>query len=117
MMLLSLAAGLCCGVISGLGIGGGSLLILYLLNIAELPQLTAQFINLVYFIPASGSALAVHIKNRLIDKNILIPAIIGGVFSAVPFSFIAGLISPIILKKVFGVFVIVLGLREIFSRD
>ena len=41
--------GLLTGVLSGCGIGGGSLLLLWLTLVQDMPQFTAGGINLLYF--------------------------------------------------------------------
>jgi uncharacterized membrane protein YfcA len=60
-------AGAITGVLSGMGIGGGTLLVIYMVNIANIPQLEAQGINLVYFLPVAALSLVSHIKNRLVE--------------------------------------------------
>ena len=55
-------AGLVCGILSGFGIGGGSLLMVWMTAVAALDQKTAQGINLLYFLPTSIGALIFHIK-------------------------------------------------------
>lgn len=52
--LLPLLAGGVTGVLSAFGIGGGSLLLIYLTSFAALDQHQAQGINLLYFLPAAG---------------------------------------------------------------
>ena len=42
--------GLLTGVLSGCGIGGGSLLLLWLTLVQDMPQFTAGGINLLYFL-------------------------------------------------------------------
>ena len=59
-------AGAVCGVLSGLGIGGGSLLMIWLTALQDLPQRQAQGINLLYFLPTAGASLLFHIKNKLV---------------------------------------------------
>ena len=54
--IISVLAGLGTGVISAWGIGGGSLLVVYM-RLAGVAQQTAQGINLMYFLPASLTAL------------------------------------------------------------
>jgi uncharacterized membrane protein YfcA len=50
---ISALAGLAAGIISAWGIGGGSLLIIYMTVFAGLSQQTAQGVNLLYFLPTS----------------------------------------------------------------
>ena len=50
MTVIAVAAGLLTGILSGFGIGGGSLLLLYLTLFAGVDQYQAGGINLLYFI-------------------------------------------------------------------
>ena len=75
-------AGAVCGLLSGLGIGGGTLLMVWMTGVAALPQQTAQGINLLYFLPSAACALFFHIRNRLIRWDIVLPAALGGCVTA-----------------------------------
>lgn len=114
---IAAAAGAACGIISGFGIGGGTLLIIYMTLIAGIGQQAAQGINLIYFIPASLSALFWHIKNKLVDKNAAVFSASFGAVSALAASFAASSLPVDTLKKVFGVFLIILGAWELFKKD
>ena len=59
-MLLA-AAGFLSGILSGMGVGGGMILIPVLTIFAGASQHTAQTVNLYYFIPSAAAALVVHI--------------------------------------------------------
>ena len=65
MTVIAVAAGLLTGILSGFGIGGGSLLLLYLTLFAGVDQYQAGGINLLYFIACAPAALYSHIKNGL----------------------------------------------------
>ena len=64
---ISLLAGAVTGVLSGFGIGGGTLLLIYMTAFAGVPQNLAQGVNLLYFLPTAATALPAHIKNGYID--------------------------------------------------
>ena len=65
--VLMIVAGLLAGVVSGMGIGGGSLLIIVLVSFFGVEQILAQGINLLYFLPTAAAAIVIHIKNKQID--------------------------------------------------
>lgn len=67
-----------------MGLGGGMILILYMTLIAGMEQLTAQGVNLLFFIPIATAALIIHTKNKLVKWKKIVPAIICGVLSALP---------------------------------
>ena len=48
-------------ILSGLGVGSAGLLVVFLTAVLQVPQLTAQGMNLVFFLFSSGSALTVHL--------------------------------------------------------
>ena len=99
-----------------MGIGGGAILIPVLVFVLKVDQHTAQCINLLYFIPTAIIALIIHIKNKSIDFKIAKNMTITGVIGAIIGSFIALSISAEILKKMFGVFLIFVGLHEILHK-
>lgn len=105
--------GILSGIISGMGIGGGVVLIPALVLINQISQQTAQGINLLYFIPTAIVSLIIHIKNKNIEvKTAMITAsagLIGGVIGA----FSASLFENNLLKRLFGFFLFGMGILEI----
>ena len=114
--LFSVLAGLLCGVISGFGIGGGSLLMIYMTAIAAVEQRTAQGINLLYFLPTAGASLILHTKNRLIKWKMVIPAAISGCVLGAVCAWLSAGIDSDILRKVFGGFLLLVGLWELLGK-
>lgn len=107
--------GILAGIISGMGIGGGTILIPALTIFMSIDQKTAQAINLVYFIPTATAALVGHIKNKRIEKRGLLYIIIFGIIGAFIGSFFAIKVKSPLLKKAFGWFLCVMGVLEIFK--
>ena len=62
--IFALVIGLLTGILSGFGIGGGTILMIYLTAFAAFPQKIAQSINLLYFIPTAAAALILHSKHH-----------------------------------------------------
>lgn len=116
--LILVIIGFTSGVISGMGIGGGAILIPSLTLFLNLDQKLAQAINLIYFIPTASIALFTHIKNKNIKaSNILFSLIIFGIVGAIMGSYIANSIDSNILKKFFGGFLLIIGLKELFAKN
>lgn len=115
-IIILLLIGLFSGIISGMGIGGGTILIPTLSIFLDYGQKSAQNINLLYFIPTAIIALITHTKNNNIEKNILSKIIIFGLIGAVLGSLVALSIDSGILRKLFGGFLIIMGLSEIFKK-
>ena len=80
--ILPLAVGAATGVLSGFGVGGGTLLLVYMTAFAGVEQRLAQGINLLYFLPAGLMALPAHVKNGFVEKKVLLPAILSGLLTA-----------------------------------
>ncbi len=104
------------GILSGFGIGGGTLLMLYLTIIVGIPQQIASGTNLLYFIVCAPFALISHIKNKLIDKKAFIFCTLSGVPMCIFASLMANKIPLDILKKLFGVFLLYVGFKELFQK-
>lgn len=109
-------AGAVTGVLSGFGIGGGSLLLIYMTNFAGVPQNLAQGVNLLYFLPTAATALPAHVKNGYIEKAALPPAILAGLAGTALAAWAATAMDVEILRKCFGGFLLIIGLRELFRK-
>lgn len=114
--ILPLIVGAATGVLSGFGVGGGTLLLVYMTAFAGVEQRLAQGINLLYFLPAGLMALPAHLKNGYIEKSALLPAIGAGLVCAALAAWVATAIDVALLKKCFGGFLIAVGLMELFGR-
>ena len=105
-------AGLVSGIVGGMGMGGGTLLIPILTIFLSFKQKNAQAINLLVFIPMALVALIIHIKNKLVDFKVGIPVVISGVIFSVLGSLLASVLSNEILQKIFGVFLLAVGINQ-----
>ncbi len=114
--LIPLAVGAATGVLSGFGVGGGTLLLVYLTAVAGVDQHLAQGINLLYFLPAGLLALPAHIKNGYVEKKALLPCIAAGLTCAALCAWAATGLEADLLRKLFGGFLILIGLRELLGR-
>ncbi len=113
----SLIIGTVLGFLSGLGIGGGSLLILWLTVILGTDPQIARSINLLFFIPSAVIACFIRIKNKTLHIRPLLPAMAAGCAAAAVFSWISTVVDVEILKKLFGAVLIAAGLRELFYKE
>ena len=114
--LFSALVGAATGVLSGFGVGGGTLLLIYLTAFAGMEQTLAQSTNLLYFLPAAATALPSHIKNGYIKKEIALPAIGAGLLCSAFAAWIATTLDVELLRKCFGVFLLYIGTAELFRK-
>ena len=114
--LLPLLAGAAAGILSGFGIGGGTLLLIWLTAFAGVPQNLAQGVNLLYFLPAAATALPAHIKNGYIDGKTVWPAALAGLAGTALAAWLSTGLDVELLRRCFGGFLLVVGLRELFAK-
>ena len=107
--------GMISGIISGTGMGGGTILILVLSIFLGVEQHIAQATNLVFFIPTSISAIIVSIKSRLMEWETGITIAIAGVIGAIIGANISTNLNVKTLKHCFGVFLAIIAIYEIWS--
>lgn len=113
--MIEVIIGIAAGIISGMGIGGGMILIPCLVFFLNMGQQAAQCVNLYYFIPTAVVSLIVHVKN----KNVEYKKSLGIVLSGLPFSVLGAYLaihtSPELLGRIFGAFLVILGAREVYD--
>ena len=101
------------GFLSGIGIGGGSLLILWLTLVLDVPAETARGMNLLFFIPSALIACCFRWKQGSLDLKTVLPAAAAGCVAAAIASMLGTTLDTQVLKKIFGVILIITGLREL----
>ena len=114
---VKLLLGTALGFLSGLGVGGGSLLVLWLTVVMDIPPETARSINLLFFLPAALISLYFRKKQGLLQWKPLLPAIAAGCFTAAAGSCLSAALNTRLLKKGFGILLIITGIRELCYRQ
>ena len=115
MMWVALV-GFCSGIISGMGIGGGTILIPALLFFTDITQQQAQGVNLIYFVPTAITALITHQKKGNLDWKTAKPLAVMGLAGSAAGAFLAVSLESEILLRIFGGFLFLMGLSEIFKK-
>ena len=113
---LTLPVAVILGFLAGLGVGGGSLLMVWLTAIVSMEYPQARVINLIFFLPTALIASLFHHKQGTLNIKKILPAIVLGCIAAGFFSFIGNNINTELLKKCFGGLLLLTGLRELFYR-
>ena len=96
------------GIFASMGLGGGMVLIVYLTVFAGFSQIAAQGINLVFFIPIAMISLVLHTKNKLVEWKTA---------AVIISAWLANRIEQSLLSKAFGIFLILMGLKELFFKS
>lgn len=114
---IAAAVGVILGFLAGLGVGGGSLLMLWLTVVLGSEYTTARTINLLFFIPTALISCFFRRRQGVLDFKRILPAALCGTASAAAFSLLSGQFDLTLLKKGFGLLLIATGLRELFYRS
>lgn len=95
--------------------GGGTVLIPVLTIFTGVEQHVAQATNLIAFLPMSVISLSVHKNGGLLEGGNVLYLILPALITSVLGGFAAAFLSGEILKKLFGTFLIVLGIKGLFT--
>ncbi len=104
-------------ILSSMGLGGGSVLLLYLTAFLNTDQLTAQSVNLLFFVPCAIVALCFHAKGGYLNKRLAISLGIWGLLGVILGFLVAFWLPGKWLAKAFAVFLLGLGIKELFFQQ
>ena len=107
--------GLIAGIVSGTGMGGGTVLILLLTAFNGVEQHIAQATNLIFFIPTSIVAIIANLKHKFIDKKLATTISIWGTIGAALGAIVSNKTNVEVLRKYFGIFLATIAIWEIYS--
>ena len=114
---MNILIGLLSGAAASMGLGGGFILLVYLSIFTSTPQDIAQGINLLFFLPVALLSLCIHIKNKLIEIKLVGKYLIAGLPCAVLGSIAASAIDVTLLRKLFAVFLLFIGISQLFYNQ
>jgi uncharacterized membrane protein YfcA len=105
------------GMFGSMGMGGGGILVIFLALFTQLPQATIQGINLLFFIPVAIFSVIIYQRHKLIKWRVVAPFAIAGVCTSILGAYMSANINDIWLKKAFGALLLVMGVKELFSKN
>ena len=103
------------GIFSGIGMGGGTILIFLLTTFAGLEQHIAQATNLIYFVPTAISAIIVNYRDKNIDTKLAKYISIYGIIGAIIGALISINLEVQKLRKFYGIFLAIIAIHEIYT--
>lgn len=106
--------GVISGIVTGLGIGGGTILILLLTIFLNIEQHTAQATNLIFFIPTAIITIIMSMKKKLILYKEANQIILFGIVGSFIGAYISSNIENMILRKIFGIGLMIIAIYEIY---
>ena len=117
MLWIDILATLLFATLSGMGLGSGGLMVIYLTLLRQAPQLPAQGFNLLFFLFASASSMIVH----LLKRRIFWPAVLLLILSGIPAAYLGTRVALVLpeglVAKLFGLFLVSVGLSSLFGRN
>ena len=116
MILVDIAAAFAVAILSGLGCGGG-IFVIYLTFVSGMKQVTAQGINLIFFLSSAIGAFAVNRKNKLIDLRSFALISLSGIPMAVLGALAATLIKNDLLSKMYGGLLVLSGIYYLCQKN
>jgi uncharacterized membrane protein YfcA len=104
------------GILSGLAIGGGTLLVPALVFLMNIPQHTAQGICLASFVPTAIVAVITHLRQNNVNIKLALCLTVGALAGALLGATLAHHVEAALLKKFFGVFLVIMGVYEFLGK-
>ena len=114
--MVNFLCGLFSGIFTGFGVGGGLFLIMLLGWVSNFSQLEIQTINLIYYIPTAIFSVWVYSKEKSIDFKVGIKFVVLAVITAVIGAILANSIDVNLLRKLFAVYLIGIGVIFIIPK-
>ncbi len=112
---MEIIIGVLSGIVTAIGMGGGTILILLLTLILNIPQNIAQSANLIFFIPTSIATIFLNLKNRNIDLKVGVTIILSGIIGSIIGAIISNKVNVQSLRKYFGIFLLFVAFNEIYN--
>ena len=107
-------------VLSGMGVGSAGLLVIYLVQFAGVNQITAQGINLLFYLFSAGASFGLHLKRRTFFPSLILWITVMAIPGVLLGSRLTFILPAKLLKKAFGVMLVCAGtvsLKRIFSNS
>lgn len=108
--------GFLAGIISSMGFGGGSILLIYLTLFEGVPQREAAGINLIYFLPCATVAVYFFLKSRYIKKEPVFRLMISSAIGAALGAAAALFIEEKAIRILFSLVILGVGIKGLFCK-
>ena len=109
-------ASLLIAILSGLGIGSGGLLVIWLTMIEGIDAETARGLNLLFFVFSASAALILHLIFKRIKPTLVIFLAALACVGTFIGTYIGKMIDPLWLKRIFGGMLVVSGVYTLVGN-
>lgn len=104
-------------MLTGIGVGGGGLLVLYMTFVMNTEQYLAQGLNLMFFLVSSLMSVPVHIAKRQFDYKTVLLISVGGVLGSFAGALLTQVVKPELVRKLFGGLLVFSGVLVFFKSN
>lgn len=103
-------------ILSGLSVGSGGLLVIWLTEFVGVSASAARGMNLLFFVFSALAAFAFHIKRRKLKFRLIAFLSFFAVAGTLVGTYIGKRIDPSLLKKLFGGFLVLSGTYTLIGK-
>ena len=104
------------GFLSGIGVGGGTLLILWLTLVLNIESAVSREVNFLFFLPAAAVSCFFRWKQGVLNWKQILPGAVAGCAAPVAGTLLSTVVDTVFLKKGFGILLLVTGIRELIYK-
>ncbi|MBQ9783347.1 MAG: sulfite exporter TauE/SafE family protein [Clostridia bacterium] len=117
MLIVSMIVSFVIAALSGMGVGGGGLFVIYLALFTDTPQLAAQGMNLLFFLFSAGASMVVHLRTRQLYGLVILVMAASGVVGAMLGAYLSNFVSQEILRRGFGAMLVISGILVLRKKQ
>lgn len=115
-LLVSAAVAFSVAILSGLGVGSGGLLMIWLTMVMKVEAIQARGINLLFFIFSASSALIFHLRRRKLKIGLVLMLSVFAVMGTFLGAYVAGMVDSLWIRRIFGGMLVLSGLWTLFGK-
>ena len=104
-------------ILSGLGVGSGGLLVIWLTEFMGYIQTQARSLNLLFFLFSASAALFLHLRQGRLNFRLVALISCAGIAGAIFGTYLGANISSDVIRRIFGGMLILSGIYSLFKKD
>ena len=116
-MLFNLIASFIIAALSGMGVGGGGLFVIFLAFFSELDQIVIQGTNLLFFLFSASASLIIHLLKRKIFPFLILILVLSGAVGAICGTILSEILPSDILRRIFGIMLVITGVFSLKNKS
>lgn len=114
-MAIAIVASFIIALLSGMGIGGGGLFAVFLTLLTDVPQLSIQGFNLLFFVFSASASVALQLFRASPPMRAVALMVATGLVGALIGASLAVILPEVLLRRAFGIMLISTGITSLRS--